>query len=102
MEFLYNIKSAIYFVIGLAVLIIISVIFYKRARRTGSDFPAEIPIPVEGWIRKMIEDGMVEYVRNGERWLWDSKKAQWIPPRNLSDPNPITPTGERLAGPGTM
>ena len=60
------------------------------------------PVPVAGWKVRTRRDGMVEYTREGEIWLWDPRTGRWKPPLGHPDPNPITPTGERLGGPGTM
>lgn len=69
----------------------------------GSDFPRPIPNPV-GWERKLLDNGMVEFTRNREVWWWNPLEGKWQLPPGIThpDPNPITPTGERLAGPDTM
>lgn len=75
----------------------------ERLKRLQSG--EELPKTVEGWrIKKRLRDGTVvyEHERSGEVWLWIPRTLQWVPPADHPDPNPITPEGKRLAGPGTM
>lgn len=68
----------------------------------GNDLPRPIPSP-EGWEKKVLENRMIQFTRGRDIWWWDPIKGKWLIPPGItpSDPNPITPTGERLAGPGT-
>jgi hypothetical protein len=71
--------------------------------------PGVIPTPQPGWQMRLL-DGCcrVEYiykgplVHGGPAWYWDLDKKRWIVPPGLPDPNPWTPEGVPLAGPGTM
>jgi hypothetical protein len=85
----------------------------KEVKRLRDEFERlrqgrELPKPVKGWrIGKRWANGMVEYNKYSkkkiiETWLWDPKNLRWIPPSGHTDPNPITPEGNRLAGLGTF
>lgn len=56
---------------------------------------------------RLLPDCTVEYVFltpiGGESlpWIWDIKRRKWTPPPG-SEPNPWTPEGVPLAGPGTF
>lgn len=71
--------------------------------------PGLIPTPVAGYRMRLL-DGCcrVEYVYkppigpDGPPWFWDLAKKEWIVPPGLPDPNPWTPSGVPLGGPGTM
>ena len=69
----------------------------------GSDLLRPIPDP-DGWERRLLDNGMVEFTKDGEVWWWDPFNPGWRLPPGVThpDPNPITPTGERAAGSGTF
>jgi hypothetical protein len=71
--------------------------------------PGVIPTPTAGWQIRLLDDCCtVEYIfklpwgAEASRWIWSMKDRKWTPPIDHPDPNPWTPEGVPLAGPGTL